>query len=67
VHTAFDAMRRELEGWRSLQGQRPDGAIESDERVKAARPVERSERGARQLGERHWLEITRASRSYAQP
>ena len=56
-------MPRELEGWRSVQDRGPDGAIGSDERVKAARPVvERSERGARRLGERYWLEITSASR-----
>jgi hypothetical protein len=55
--------RRELEGWRSLQGRGADGAIDSDERVQAARAVvEQSERGARRLGERYWLEVTRASR-----
>jgi hypothetical protein len=56
-------VRRELEGWRSLQGRGADGAIESDERVQAARPVvELSEGGARRLGERYWLEVTRSSR-----
>jgi hypothetical protein len=56
-------MRRELEGWRSLQSRGVDGSIDSDERVRAARPVvERSDRGARRLGDRYWLEVTRASR-----
>lgn len=56
-------MRHELAGWRSLQGRAADGAIASDERVHAARPVvERSDRGARELGERYWLEVMRASR-----
>jgi hypothetical protein len=56
-------LRRELEGWRSLQGRSADGAIESDERVHAAGPVvDRSERGARRLGELYWPEVTRASR-----
>ena len=56
-------MPRELEGWRSLAGRTADGAIESDERVQAARPVvEVSEAGARRLGDRYWREVTRASR-----
>jgi hypothetical protein len=56
-------MRRELDGWRSVRGRSADGAIVSDERVQAARPVvERSEEGARRLGETYWLEVTRASR-----
>jgi hypothetical protein len=53
----------ELEGWRSAQARGPDGAIESDERVRAARPVVPfAEAGARRLGDRYWREITRASR-----
>jgi hypothetical protein len=56
-------MRRELEGWRSTHRRAPDGSIESDERVKAAQTVvERSDRGARRLGRRYWLELDRAGR-----
>ena len=59
-------MQRELQGWRSIHGPGPDGAIDSDERVTAARPVvERSEAGARSLGERYWQEVSRASRGLA--
>jgi hypothetical protein len=55
-------MRHELDGWRSAQERALDGAIDSDERVRAARPVvERSEDGARRLGDRYWLAVTRAS------
>ena len=40
-----------------------DGALESDERVRLARPVvEFSDRGARVLGDRYWLEVSRVSR-----
>ena len=46
-----------------MQSRGLDGAIESDERVRTARPVvEASERGARRLGERYWLEVRRISR-----
>ena len=55
--------RSELDGWQSLQGRGPDGSIESDERVRAARPVvARGDAGARHLGDRYWLEVARASR-----
>jgi hypothetical protein len=56
-------MRHELDGWRSLHGRGADGSIESDERVTIASPVvERSEAGARLLGERYWHEVASASR-----
>jgi hypothetical protein len=59
-------VRAELQGWRSVQGRGPDGAIDSDERVTAARPVvERSEGGALSLGDRYWREVSRASRGFA--
>jgi hypothetical protein len=58
----------ELEGWRSLQSRGLDGAIESDQRVRFARPVvERTEAGARRLGERYWAEVTRAARGTVRP
>ena len=56
-------MRHELDGWRSVHGRGADGSIESDERVTAASAVvERSEAGARLLGERYWREVASASR-----
>ncbi len=59
-------MHVELQGWRSVQGRGPDGSIDSDERVIVARTVvERSEAGARSLGERYWREVNRASRRLA--
>jgi hypothetical protein len=55
-------MRHELDGWRSTQSRAADGAIESDERVRAAAPVvDRSEAGARALGDRYWREVASAS------
>jgi hypothetical protein len=56
-------MRHELDGWRLVHGRGADGSIESDERVTAASPVvERSEAGARLLGDRYWREVASASR-----
>lgn len=56
-------MRRELEGWRSLQSRGPDGAIESDQRARVTRPVvEHTAAGALRLGERYWEEVSRAAR-----
>jgi hypothetical protein len=56
-------MRHELDGWRSVHGRGADGSIESDERVTVDSPVvERSEAGARLLGERYWREVASASR-----
>ena len=56
-------MQPELEGWRSVEVRGADGAIDSDERVTASRPVVQwSEEGARRLGDRYWLEVTRAGR-----
>jgi len=41
-----------------------DGAFESDERVRVAGPVvEFSERGARVLADRYWLDVSRVSRT----
>lgn len=52
----------ELQGWRSVQGRRPDGAIDSDERVTVDRPVVNpSEAGAWSLGGRYWREVRDAS------
>jgi len=51
-----------------VQGLGADGAIESDERALLRRlVVARSEDGARQLGERYWLEVTRGSRGIVRP
>jgi hypothetical protein len=61
-------MPRELQGWRSVQGLGPGGAIDSDERVRVTRAVvERSEAGARRLGDRYWLEVRRASWGFVRP
>lgn len=54
--------RARLEGWRSVQERREDGAIESDERVSASRAVvPATQAGARILGERYWLTVRRSS------
>src|SRR5436190_2774398 len=56
-------MPYEFDGWRSAHGRGPDGAIHSDERVCAARPVvAHCKAGALELGDRYWLEIADASR-----
>jgi hypothetical protein len=55
--------RPELDGWRAMRARSDDGAFESDERVRVAGPVvDFSERGARVLADRYWLEVSRASR-----
>jgi hypothetical protein len=52
-----------LEGWRSLERVRPDGAIDSEQSVLIAAPVvEETADGARSLGARYWHEVRRASR-----
>jgi hypothetical protein len=51
-----------LDGWRSLDRRRADGAIDSAQRVLVERaPVELSADGARRLGRGYWLEVRRAS------
>jgi hypothetical protein len=56
-------VRHELEGWRSAQARGADGAIESDERVRAARPVvPATADGARSLGDRYWREVLHVTR-----
>ena len=56
-------MRRELDGWRSGHHRGPDGRIDSDECIRAARPVVAdSPAGALELGRRYWREVERASR-----
>ena len=53
---------RRLEGWDSVQRRGPEGEIESDERVTLSHPVVPwTEPGARELGERYWQEVRRAS------
>jgi hypothetical protein len=45
-----------------VQSRGPDGMIDSDERVMATRPVvNAADDGARELGERYWAEVRRAS------
>jgi hypothetical protein len=54
---------RELDGWRSAHRRGPDGGVDSDECVRAARPgVARAPGGALALGQRYWQEVERASR-----
>jgi hypothetical protein len=46
-----------------MRARSDDGAFESDERVRAAKPVvEFSEHGALVLADRYWLEVARVSR-----
>ena len=51
-----------LDGWRSLERVRPDGAIDSVQSVLIAAPVvEATADSARSLGERYWRQVRRAS------
>jgi hypothetical protein len=55
--------RRRPDGWRSTQRRADDGAIDSEQEVRASAPVvERSAQGAAALGRGYWREVTRASR-----
>ena len=55
--------RPQLDGWRAIHARSDDGAFESDERVRVARPVVAfSDHGARVLADRYWLEVSRVSR-----
>jgi hypothetical protein len=55
-------LRRPLEGWGSVLTRGADGAIESDECVTLSRPVvPATDAGARELGERYWDEVRRAT------
>jgi hypothetical protein len=56
-------VRRELDGWRSAHRRSADGGIDSDECVRAARPVvPPTPEGALDLGRLYWHEVERASR-----
>jgi hypothetical protein len=56
-------VRRELDGWRSAHRRSVDGEIESDECVRATRPVvPPTPDGALDLGRLYWREVERASR-----
>ena len=47
-------------GWTTTSRQREDGAIDSEQRMRADRPVvESSERGAAELGTVYWREVER--------
>jgi len=51
-----------LEGWSTSGGRGGDGAIVSEQRVRADAPVvEHSERGGRMLGARYWRQIPRST------
>ena len=51
-----------LDGWRSLERVRPDGAIDSVQSVLIAAPVvEATADAASSLGERYWRQVRRAS------
>ncbi|MFL5946800.1 MAG: hypothetical protein ACJ74D_05205 [Gaiellaceae bacterium] len=53
---------RRLQGWDSVYTRGPDGVIESDERITLTRPVVAwTSAGARELGERYWNEVGRAT------
>ena len=57
-------MPRRLENWSSVQARSEGGIFTSVQRASSARPVaERSDSGARALGQRYWQEAVRASRS----
>ena len=50
----------ELDGWEAWQGQRDDGAVESEQRVVLRAPVvEFSETGGEHLGRVYWREVER--------
>jgi hypothetical protein len=52
-----------LEGWRSLERVRPDGAIDSEQSVLIAAPVvEATAAGAHDLSSRYWRQVRRTSR-----
>jgi hypothetical protein len=60
--------RGRLEGWRSARWRSAGGAVGSDQRAIAPRPVvAASEDGARELGRIYWTAIRRASRGLLQP
>jgi hypothetical protein len=55
--------RLQLDHWRSTQRRDAEGFVESEERIRLAKPVvAQSEDGARYLGEGYWLAVARASR-----
>jgi hypothetical protein len=58
--TPLASVRVELDGWESRQGQRDDGAVESEQRVLLRAPVvEFSRTGAEHLGRLYWREVER--------
>ena len=55
--------RVELTGWASTQQIGTDGTVDSEQRVTLDRPVvECSDRGARELASRYWVELQRSGR-----
>jgi hypothetical protein len=56
----FDVSVSALTGWTTTSRQREDGAIDSEQRIPAHRPVvESSERGAAELSSVYWREVER--------
>jgi hypothetical protein len=58
-------MRASPDGFHSLERRYPDRSYASEQRVRASRAVvPLTEEGARTLGHRYWVEVTRASRGF---
>ena len=56
-----------MDGWEAWQGQRDDGAVESEQRVVLRAPVvEFSVSGAEHLGRAYWREVERVTRRLVQ-
>ena len=56
-------MRRRIEAWSTVHARSDDGPLTSVPRARSARPVvEKSDAGAKDLGQRYWREAARASR-----
>jgi hypothetical protein len=56
-------VRRRIEAWNTVQSRSADGTLTSVQRARSARPVvEKSDAGAKVLGQLYWLEAVRTSR-----
>ena len=56
-----------MDGWEAWQGQRDDGAVESEQRVVLRTPVvEFSETGGEHLGRVYWREVERVTGRFVQ-
>ena len=55
-------VNRAIDGWESLQRLTPDGAVESEQRIRLEREVVApTAEGARELGRRYWREVERST------